>query len=97
MLSAAALALAASGIAFASHARTSAARAAGLGCGLLAEAACIGAFGALRGTIVALVIAMTAASILVLLLPRHPRRVRSVAIASAAAGAAFGVLALVPR
>lgn len=64
----------------------------------LAAAACLGSaivgFGALRGMLVACTALLTAASVLVLILPAHPRRSAPLAWGAAVSGAACAALGL---
>jgi hypothetical protein len=94
VLSAATIAFAASGVALASLARAVPARLGSALCALSAFAACVSLFGVVRGAVVALVLAMTMASLLVLLLPQRPELARPIAIAGAVVGALLSALAL---
>jgi hypothetical protein len=94
MLSGAAVAFAGAGVALLSAGRGPAERWLGALLALLACVACVAVYGALRGSVVALTLAMATASALVLLLPQRPQRARPIAAVCATAGALLSALAL---
>jgi hypothetical protein len=89
MLSLAALAFALSAVAWLSQGAQKRTRWVALGAALASAGCGVAAHGAVQGLLVTAVLAMTAASVLVLVLAPHPERARPVALVS-------GVLGLVP-
>ncbi|QRK09042.1 hypothetical protein JQX13_02425 [Archangium violaceum] len=89
MLSLAALAFSVSAVSFLSNGARGGSRWVAAGAALAAAASSIAAYGAVQGLLVTLVLAMTVASVLVLVLAPRPEHARTVAIVS-------GLLGLVP-